>query len=300
MSAAALGGLSCLAAVVGFWAIVCIGTWRVFFGKPYLSSISGRRKLMEAPPGKRYRVTAVDGLSISYWVVEGTLPVVLVLAPGYRSRVEEYGPVAARIASAGFTVALVRWRGCSAEDRSGVTFGVREQEDLRVVLKDVRRQWPGTPLALVGISFGASMAILAASAGEHVDALWLDGPFLDPISVLCDAVRRRFRIPFGPLVAWPVAWYTRLMRRVRIWNVRTDVAAKSAPKVPTRVLIYDSDRLVPLQRSLAVARAAGWTDDVERIEKLGHAYLFEADPETYVARLKGFIGEALLAQSIRK
>ncbi len=273
------------------WLSVCVGTWRVFFGKAYRHSMKGRRRMVPVP-GEHRVVNSTDGAPISYWGLEGELPIAVVVAPGYRARAEEAAPLAAEINAAGFHVAMVQWRGSSPDDTMAVTFGVREQHDLRSVIRDVRRRYPEFPIALVGISFGASMCILAAAQGEDVDALWLDGPFLDPVSVLCDAVVRRLHVAVGPLVAWPVAWVLRITRHVRIWEVAIDRAARRVPDIPLHVLIYDADKLVPFRRSVAVVDAAGWADNVERIGNLGHVYAFEDDPPLYVHKLKRFLYES--------
>lgn len=102
---------------------------------------------------------------------------------------------------------------------------------------------------------------------------------------------RRTHLKVGPLVAWPVAWAGYMLRGIRIWDVRVAKAACHLPAIPTRVLIYREDKLVPPKRSLTVARAAGWTDNIQWVRGLGHAFSFENDPVVYVRGLRAFLCE---------
>jgi alpha-beta hydrolase superfamily lysophospholipase len=277
------------------WSFLTVRTWQVFLGAAYQSTVDGRRPTMRLH-GERRMVPARDGVSLSYWYLQGHLPVMVVLSWGYRCQAEESMPLAAQINAAGFPVAMVRWRGCNREDGAEVTWGVREHEDLVDIVADVRSRHPDLPVVLVGRSFGAGMSILAASRAADVEALWLDGPFRDPVSVMCDAVHRKLHLRVGPLIAWPLAWWARLRRGLRLGALRVDRAARHLPRVPVRVLMYTEDKLVPPGRSMAVADAAGWTAaDIQWVRGLGHAFSFENDPAAYVEMLAEFIRSQVLA-----
>lgn len=179
MSPAVLTPTLILCALLLVWIVLCVRTWQIFLGSAYMSVVDARRPVM-AVRGERHTIAGSDGAPLSYWWRDGQLPIAVVLSWGYRCRIEESMPLADSINGQGFPVALVQWRGCSGEDGEAVTFGVREQEDLRAILADVRARRPGLPIAMFGRSFGAGMSILATAGTEGIDALWLDGPFLDP------------------------------------------------------------------------------------------------------------------------
>jgi hypothetical protein len=150
-------------------------------------------------------------------------------------------------------------------------------------------------VAVHGLSFGASMAVFAA-AREPVDALWVDGPFSDPLSVMADAVRRRLHVP-GGLWVWPVALVALASRRIRIWNVRTGDVASRLPGVPVRVLVYPDDNLVPIRRSLDICRQAGWRDNCRLMYGMGHASAIDFERVEYIAEAASFYRATLLQGS---
>ncbi|MFE1644798.1 alpha/beta fold hydrolase [Microbacterium sp. P01] len=113
--------------------------------------------------------TSADGSSIAYWQ-EGDGPAV-VIVNGAMSRASDAAALAAALAAAGFRA--VTWdrraRGDSGDARHSVP--EREVEDLRAVIDVI-----GGDAAVLGHSSGAVLALLAASTGAPISALFLSEP----------------------------------------------------------------------------------------------------------------------------
>jgi uncharacterized protein len=101
---------------------------------------------------------------------------------------------------------LVDFRGVGGSSGNITTLGVRESEDVVLVLKEVDRLQLQRPFVLYGISMG-SAAILTANAKENVqpDGIILELPFARSIDALRSRVRA-FRIPSFPLAELIVFW----------------------------------------------------------------------------------------------
>lgn len=101
---------------------------------------------------------------------------------------------------------LVDFRGVGGSSGNTTTLGVRESEDVGLVLKEADRLQLQRPFVLYGISMG-SAAILTAIAKEDVkpDGIILELPFARSIDALRSRVRA-FRIPSFPLAELIIFW----------------------------------------------------------------------------------------------
>jgi uncharacterized protein len=101
---------------------------------------------------------------------------------------------------------LVDFRGVGGSSGNTTTLGVREAEDVALVLQEADRLQLQRPFVLYGISMG-SAAILTAIAKENVkpDGIILELPFARSIDTLRSRVRA-FHIPSFPLAEMIVFW----------------------------------------------------------------------------------------------
>jgi uncharacterized protein len=101
---------------------------------------------------------------------------------------------------------LVDFRGVGGSSGNTTTLGVRESEDVALVLKEADRLRLQRPFVLYGISMG-SAAILTSIAKEDVkpDGIILELPFARSIDALRSRVRA-FRIPSFPLAELIIFW----------------------------------------------------------------------------------------------
>jgi uncharacterized protein len=101
---------------------------------------------------------------------------------------------------------LVDFRGVGGSSGNTTTLGVREAEDVALVLKEADRLQLKRPFVLYGISMG-SAAILTAIAKGNIkpDGIILELPFARSIDALRSRVKA-FHIPSFPLAELVVFW----------------------------------------------------------------------------------------------
>ncbi|KQY47932.1 alpha/beta hydrolase [Cellulomonas sp. Root137] len=191
----------------------------------------------DALPGAReVSLRTTDGLTLTAWHLpapEGCTSTVLVM-PGNGGHRGSRAPLAAALASAGFGVLLLEYRGYGGNPGSPSEAGLtRDARAARAYLLDAGV--PETSLIYLGESLGAAVA--AGLAAEHPPAaLVLRSPF----TTLADAARAAYRVPVGAL----------LLDRFDV------VAAVRRTTMPVAVVLGGADTTVPPGLSRSVADAA--------------------------------------------
>lgn len=137
-------------------------------------------------PGPLARTfTASDGypFHVAVWRPTGPPKGQIVVLHGVQSHSGWYTGLGRTLAGAGYLASLPDRRGSGANTRErGHTRSSRRLIlDLVEWLENLRREQPGLPTAVAGISWGAKLAvILAARHRQLVDAIALIGPGLHP------------------------------------------------------------------------------------------------------------------------
>jgi hypothetical protein len=283
-----------LAAVALAAAGFAVVTWRLWVA--YFGAVRHRCRYQRSPvrvPHRPGTLVTEDGVRLPYRWIPGQLPFVLVVAGGYRRCIEEGFALAADLAAAGPSVLTFEFRGVADGTHRLLAGGTREPADLRAAVAEARRLAGDVPLGIVGLCLGASMAVAVAADDPEVAALWIDGPFVSPLSVLAWAVGTRTRLPGRPVAA-AVGLMARLARGVWLWDVRLDRDAARVGDRPVRTVVTDEDLAMPGQRRLRHGLGAGSRERVLYIPGARHAGAYFADPAPYVAEVVRFF-EAELA-----
>ena len=286
---AAVLGAAALLGAAGF-TVVAWRLWLAYFG-PGRHRCRYQRSPAGAPHTAGTLVTA-DAVELPYRWIEGRLPCVLVVAGGYRRCIEETFALAADLAAAGPSVLAFEFRGVADGRHRLLAGAAREAADLRAAVARARELAGDVPLGVVGLCLGASMAVEVAAGDPGIAALWIDGPFVSPLSVLAWAVRTRTRLPGRPVAA-AVGLAARLTRGVRLRDVRLDRAAGGIGDIPVRTVVTDEDLAMPRQRSLRRGLGAGPQEEVLYIPGARHAGAYFAAPGPYAAEVIRFFDAAL-------
>ena len=102
----------------------------------------------------------------------------VVLLHGYLQDKRFVTPWAVRLAQEGFRCALVDLRGHGQSTGSHISFGAFEAGDVSAVIDDLAaRGWDVSRVGLLGVSYGASVALLAAGRDPRVSAVVAFEPF---------------------------------------------------------------------------------------------------------------------------
>lgn len=251
-------------------------------------------------PYERVRLRARDGVALAAWYVpapkEAPPRGVVVICHGYYGNRAQMLPHLEFLHRAGYAALLFDWRAHGWSGGRMATFGHTEPEDLIAVLDWVvsRPALHGLPLALVGESMGASIALLvAAEETERVQAVVADSAY----ARFDSAVEGRIRMAFGPAMA-PVV--TPAARRVgeALMGVRADeIAPMEAMRriCPRPVLLIHGleDRLIPPENAERLLSAAPCSASLWEVPGAAHVQAVHVAREEYARRVTAFLEGAL-------
>ncbi|MDB5351044.1 MAG: lysophospholipase [Planctomycetota bacterium] len=273
--------------------------------------------------------TASDGYPtlVASWPTSGPPLGRVVVLHGVQSHQGWYQGLGRRLAEAGFVSHLPDRRGSGAniKDRGHTPSAGRLVEDVGELVSHLDSRDPGIPTAVVGISWGGKLALLAA--GRYPDTV-------SALALVCPGVQPRVGVSFGERLRIAWAYFTNRTKRFPIplsdpalftanpagqAFIATDplglreataglLAAstfidRSVARVPPRIhqpvllMLASEDRIVnnDLTRRYFDRLA---TRDREIIEYPGahHTLEFEPQPSRYAADLARWLRERLAAR----
>ena len=180
------------------------------------------------------------------------------------------------------------FRGHGGSDDALISLGTLEQRDVAAAVQFLAGRGLG-PIALMGISMGGSVAIMAAPdlpvAAVVADAAYAD--LRDPISNRM----REMRYPFPRMSAGLVLAAASLRARIRLRSPMGRVA-----HIAPRGLLLISpgeDRLVSPHQSQRMFQAAGEPKELLVVPGAAHAEAHLTDPEAYERRVLEFLARHL-------
>jgi len=212
--------------------------------------------------GRDVVFTTRDGLTLGAWVVpptSGDRRMAILAAPGNGGNRAGRASLAKALATEGFTVLLMEYRGYGGNPGSPTEEGLRlDARAARTYLVDAG--WPADRILYLGESLGS--AVVTELATEHPPAgLVLRSPFVD----LASAGQHNY--PYLPvrLLLWDGLPVADLMGRIR---------------VPAVVVYGTADSIIPPEQSREVASRAAGAVEVVAVEGADHndPVLFDGPP----------------------
>jgi uncharacterized protein len=234
-----------------------------------------------------------DGTRLAGWFVPGDRSGVVVLAHGYGSDRRELLPHAAFLYRAGYSLLLFDFRSSGQSEGRAVTIGALERLDLLGAVAYVRGRVDvgRSPIAVLGISLGAAVALLAAADSPAIAAVIAECPFTN----LHSALARSFHyftglpaFPFAPLTVWLCE--RRLGIRAR--DVRPESAITRLGRRPVLLIHGLADTLIDPSNSRVLYERAGPASELWLVEAAAHARAYERSPDDYRARVLAFLERA--------
>jgi alpha-beta hydrolase superfamily lysophospholipase len=241
------------------------------------------------------RFTADDGVTLAGWLIPAgreTRSAVILM----------HGFTGHRLSELAYSVPWLQpryhvlqfdFRGHGASDPSRVTLGSRERRDVAAAVRFLENRGLG-PIALMGISMGAAIAIVSAP-DVPVAAVVADSPFAH----LHHPIGNRLREAGYPLArlgsraivaAAAVRTRTRLlspMQRVK------QVAPRALLLITTR-----GDRLISWRQSLALFKAAGEPKELYVVDDGEHAQAYPVAGPEYERRVLDFMARHLDGEGV--
>jgi pimeloyl-ACP methyl ester carboxylesterase len=117
----------------------------------------------------------------------------LLLLHGYLQNRNYVVPWAVRLAQAGFRCVVLDLRGHGASTGDHISFGAFESRDITQVLDDLaRRGWDVSQVGILGVSYGASIALLTAGNDPRVGRVVALEPFASAERAVPELMRAAF------------------------------------------------------------------------------------------------------------
>lgn len=256
--------------------------------RPFLPEYAGA----PATPGdlglayEDVRFTTHDGVTLSGWLVPAgreTRTAVIVLHGFSGHRLPELAAFVPWLQER-HHVLQFDFRGHGESDPGPITLGWHERRDVAAAVRFLEGRGLG-PIALFGISMGASTAIVAAP-DLPVAAVVADAPFAE----LHHPIANRMRdvgYPLAEVGARVIVAGAALRTRSRMRNPLA-VVARIAPR-PLLIISPAEDRLIDRGQSDRLFERAGEPKELYRVAGAAHAEAYAVDPEAYRSRVLGFL-----------
>ena len=117
----------------------------------------------------------------------------MILLHGFLQNRNSMTPWAIRLAQAGYRCAVLDLRGQGASTGKHISFGAFEARDVSAVIDDLgRRGWDVSRVGLLGVSYGASVALLTAGRDARVKAVVAFEPFASAERAVPELMRAVF------------------------------------------------------------------------------------------------------------
>jgi dipeptidyl aminopeptidase/acylaminoacyl peptidase len=180
------------------------------------------------------------------------------------------------------------FRGHGGSDDALITLGTLEQRDVAAAVHFLAGRGLG-PIALMGISMGGSVAIMAAP-DLPVAAVVADAAYADLRNPIANRMRAS-GYPLTRLGAGLVVGAASLRARVRLRSPMQQVA-RLAPR-GLLLIAPAEDRLVSPAQSQRMYEAAGEPKELFVVEGAAHAEAHTAAPDAYERRVLDFLARHL-------
>jgi uncharacterized protein len=236
------------------------------------------------------RFTTDDGVTLSGWLVPAARETraAVVLMHGFSWHRLPWLAGFVPWLQKRYNVLQFDFRGHGGSDDALISLGTLEQRDVAAAVRFLEGRGLG-PIALMGISMGGSVAIMAAP-DLPVAAVVADAAYAE----LSNPISNRLRAEGYPLTrlgAGLVLTAASLRARVRLRSPIHRVA-----QISPRALLLISpgeDRLVSPQQSLRMFHAAGEPKELFVVPGAAHAEAHLAAPQAYERRVLDFLARHL-------
>jgi pimeloyl-ACP methyl ester carboxylesterase len=234
--------------------------------------------------------------TLTGWYLSARNDCTLICCHGIHDNAAQWWQQVARLhARDGYGALMFDFAGHGRSDGTTVTFGVREQEDVRAALDYLRTRGDVNMerIGLLGYSLGAITAVLFAAQHPEVRAVVVESAFADLQRDIAAVFRRYTGLPPFPFAQLVVFWAER-QTGARLAEVRP---AQVIGRISPRPVLIISD----LKDDLAdepydgehLYLNAGQPKELWQVPDAGHIQAFTLRPEEWIARVGDFLDRYL-------
>ena len=241
-------------------------------------------------PYEDVRFTTDDGVTLSGWLIPARRETraVVILMHGFSWH--RLGELAAFVPwlSERYNVLQFDFRGHGESEDADITLGTAERLDVAAAVRLAQNRGLG-PVALMGVSMGAAVAIMAAP-DLPVAAVVADAPYADLFNPIGNRMRE-LHYPFPRLGSRLIVAGASLRSRMRL---RTPIE-QVAHVAPRGLLLIGprEDRLIAHSQTLRLFREAREPKELYVVEGAGHAEAHSVGAAEYERRVLAFLDRHL-------
>ena len=195
------------------------------------------------------------------------------------------------VQEAGYNVLLFDLRAQGTSDGNHVTAGEFERDDVLGAYDFLlTRGAEAGRVGLIGRSFGAAIAIMAASREAGIAAVVADSPFADVQDLIAQETARKTPMPKALVRAFmpPARLFADLIYDIHLADLKPerDVAKL---EYPVLVIHGEADERIPVEHARRVYAAAPPGSSLWTLPGVEHADAFPAHPDEYVQRVEEYL-----------
>ena len=247
-----------------------------------------------SPPQTVFLVSP-DGQPFDCWFLEAQAPRgVLIACHGYRANRLQVWDVAHGLCQRGYCLLLFDLRGHGTRE-GPCTFGIKEREDLGVLLSWIRQQptLAALPVGLLGFSLGGAVACQAAMQFPQIKVLVLDSTYARLFPILALSIRKGYHLSTVPW-AW-ITWIGAQLALGHRLSPLDPVAVAPHARVPLLVIHGTADQTVPVEHARSLVEAWQGPKECWLEAGAGHVQTCFGNLPTYCDRVAAFFDRWLNA-----
>ncbi len=235
---------------------------------------------------------ARDGVMLeAWWIPAGEPRGTVILCHGYPMNRSDIAPLIPFLHKAQYHCLAFDFRTLGHSEGRICGVGALETADL-LGATDYARNRSDKPIAALGYSMGASVAVMAAALEPAIQAVIADSPYASLDRMAERRVRflpRTLRVPLAAYANWLGG---RLVGCNPADTSPLKVIGSIAPR-PILLIHGEDDRLIPSSDSRELLAAAGVSTELWLVPGCRHVQAHNVDPEGYGRRVLKFLATTL-------
>lgn len=244
---------------------------------------------------------SLDGTRLHGLYLEGRADYpTVVLCHGYIKSLAEPYEIGLSLHQAGYNVFLLDFRASGKSGGRFTTLGYKETWDVLAAVRYVRDSYRRLPIGVLGISMGASAAIMAAVHSGDIAALVADSPFAQAEDVVRKKLGDFLRLPWLVPLAWLSVRLGEELAGGRLREVRPMDSLGRLASRPTLFIYGEKDSYIPPEQRQALLAAAGAAKEAWIAPGADHAMARVDHPQEYRQRVQQFFDRYLLGDGVSR